>query len=59
MIAVLGSSENPRLILLVSSAGHIEVAAGASFEGIVKFSSTSLPSDCAGRATRGPTVRAV
>jgi hypothetical protein len=59
MIAVLRSSENPRLILSVSSIGLIEVMAGASFEGIVKFSSTSLPSTCAGRATGGPTVRVV
>jgi hypothetical protein len=58
MIAVLHSLENPRLILLVSSVGRIEVAAGASFEGIVKFSSTGLPSACVGRATRGLTLRA-
>jgi hypothetical protein len=59
MTAVLRSSENPRLILLVSLVDHIEVAVGASFEGIVKTSSTSLSSICAGRATKGPVVRAV
>jgi hypothetical protein len=59
VIAVLRSSENPRLILLVSSVGRIEVATGASFEGIVKSSSTGLPSTCAGRATEGSVVRVV
>jgi hypothetical protein len=59
MIVVLRSSENPRLILLVSSIGRTEVTIGASFEGIVKFSSTSLPSTCAGRATGRPTMKAV
>jgi hypothetical protein len=59
MIAVLRSLENLRLILLVSLVGRIEVAAGASFEGIVKFSSTSLPSAYAGRATGVPAVRVV
>jgi hypothetical protein len=59
MIAVLRSLENPSLILLVSSVGCIEVTVGASFEGIVKFSSTGLSSACVGRATGGPTVRAV
>jgi hypothetical protein len=59
MITVLRSSENLRLILLVSLVGRIEVAVGDSFEGIVKSSSTGLPSTCAGRATEGPAVRAV
>jgi hypothetical protein len=59
MTVVLRSSENPRLILLVSSVGCIEVAVGASFEGIVKPSSVGLSLICAGRATNGPTVRAV
>jgi hypothetical protein len=59
MIAVLRSSENLRLILLVSSVGRIEVAVGASFKGIVKSSSTDLPSTYTGRATEGPVVRAV
>jgi hypothetical protein len=59
MIAVLRSSENSRLILLVSSVGRIEVMVGASFEGIVKSSSTGLPSTCAGRATEGLVVRVV
>jgi hypothetical protein len=39
MMAVLRSSANPRLILLVSSVGRIEVAAWASFAGAVKSSS--------------------
>jgi hypothetical protein len=59
MAAVLHSSMNPRLILLVSSVGRIEVMARASFEGIVKSSSTDLPSTCAGRTTEGLEVRAV
>jgi hypothetical protein len=59
MIAVLHSSENPKLILLVSSVNRIEVISGASFEGILKFSSTSLPLAYAGRATGGPIVRVV
>jgi hypothetical protein len=59
MIAVLHSLENHSLILLVSSVGRIEVVAGASFKGIVKFSSTGLSSACVGRATWGPVVRAV
>jgi hypothetical protein len=59
MIAVLHSSENPRLVLLVFSIDRIDVVAGASFEGIVKFSSTSLPSTCVGRATGGSVVRAI
>jgi hypothetical protein len=42
-----------------SFSGRIEVADGASFEGIVKYSSTDLPSTCTGRATEGPIVRAV
>jgi hypothetical protein len=59
MIVVLRSSENSRLILLVSSIGRIEVTAGASFEGIMKFSSTSLISTHTGRAIEGLTVRVV
>jgi hypothetical protein len=59
MIAVLCSLENPRLILLVSLVGRIEVLVGASFEGIVKSSSTVLSLICAGRATEGPVVRDV
>jgi hypothetical protein len=59
MIALLRSSENHILILLVSSVGRIEVAAEASFEGIMKFSSSNLPSACTRRATGGPAVRAV
>jgi hypothetical protein len=59
MIRVLHSLEDSRLILLVSSVGRIEVATGASFEGIVKSSSTGLPSTCAGRATEGSVVRVV
>jgi hypothetical protein len=42
MTAVLRSSKNLRLILLVSSVGRIEVAIGASFQGIVKSSSAGL-----------------
>jgi hypothetical protein len=59
MTAILRSSENPRLILLVSSVRRIEVAVGASFEGIVKSSSTGLPSTYTGKATEGPVVRAI
>jgi hypothetical protein len=59
MIAVLHSSENPRLILLVSSVGRIEVAADASFQGIVKPSFACLSLTYVGRATEGPTVIAV
>jgi hypothetical protein len=42
MTAILCSSENPRLILLVSSVGRIEVVDSTSFEGIVKPSSAGL-----------------
>jgi hypothetical protein len=42
-----------------SFSGRIEVVEGASFEGIIKYSSTDLPSTCTGRATEGPVVRAV
>jgi hypothetical protein len=59
MIAVLRSLENPNLILLVSSVGRIEVAVGASFKVIVKFSSTGLSSACVGSATGGPIVKAI
>jgi hypothetical protein len=59
MIAVLHSSKNPRLILLVSSVDRIEVVARASFEGIVKSSSTDLLSTCAGRTTEGSVLRAI
>jgi hypothetical protein len=59
MTAVLRSSENLNLILLVSSVGRIEVMVGASFEGIVKSSSVVLPLTCAGRAIEGPIMRAV
>jgi hypothetical protein len=59
MTAVLRSSENPRLILLVSSVSRIEVVTDASFEGIVKPSSVGLSLTCTGRATEGPPVRAV
>jgi hypothetical protein len=59
MTAVLRSSENLRLILLVSSVGYIEVTIGASFEGIVKSSSAGLSLTYTGRATEGPIVRAV
>jgi hypothetical protein len=55
----LRSLENSRLILLVSSVGRIEVAIGASFEGIVKPFFASLSSFCAGRATDGSAVRAI
>jgi hypothetical protein len=56
MTVVLHSSENPRLILLVFSVGRIEVAVGASFEGIVKSSSAGFYT---GRATEGAEVRVV
>jgi hypothetical protein len=59
MTAVLRSSENLRLIILVSSVGRIEVAVEPSFEGIVKSSSTGLPSTYMGRATESSTVRDV
>jgi hypothetical protein len=59
MIVALRSSKNLRLILLVSSISRIEVTVEASFEGIVKSSSTGLPLTCARRVTEGPTVRAV
>jgi hypothetical protein len=59
MIMVLRSSENPRLILLISSVDRIEVTVGASFERIVKSSSTSLPSTYARRTTKGSTVRVI
>jgi hypothetical protein len=57
--AVLRSSENPRLILLVSSVDRIEVMTDALFEGIVRPSSVSLLLTCAGSATEGPAMRAV
>jgi hypothetical protein len=47
MTAVLRSSENPRLILLVPSVGRIEDAVDASFEWIVKPSSVGLSAVCA------------
>jgi hypothetical protein len=59
MTAVLCSSENPRLIVLVSLVGRIEVAISASFEGIVKPSSVGLSLIYARIATEGPAVRAV
>jgi hypothetical protein len=59
MTAVLCSSENPRLILFVSSVARIEVVADASFEGIVRPSSAGLSSSRAGSATEGPVLRAV
>jgi hypothetical protein len=43
-LAFIRDSENPRLILLVSSVGRVEVVVGTSFEGIVKSSSVGLPS---------------
>jgi hypothetical protein len=59
MMTVLCSSKNPRLIFLVFSVGRIEVAPSASFEGIVRLSSSSLQFACVGRATGGPAVRAI
>jgi hypothetical protein len=56
---VLCLSENPRLILLVSSVGRIEVTVEALFEGIVRPSSTGLSLTCVGSATEGPAMRAV
>jgi hypothetical protein len=44
---------------LVSLIDHIEVVARASFEGIMKFSSTSLPLTCARRAIGRSAVRVV
>jgi hypothetical protein len=56
MMAVLRSSANPRLILLVSSVGRIEVTAWASLVGIVR-SSSSLMSAYTGGAVGVPSVR--
>jgi hypothetical protein len=55
MTAALHSLENPRLILLVLSVGRIEVAVGASFEGIVK-SFRRLAIDLCGKGYRGPDI---
>jgi hypothetical protein len=57
MMAVLRSSANPRLILLVSSVDRIEVTARASLVGIVR-SSSGLMSAYTGGAVGGPAVRA-
>jgi hypothetical protein len=55
MMAVLRSSMNPRLILLVSSVGRIEVTAWASLVGIVRPSS-NLVSASAGGSCRGSSI---
>jgi hypothetical protein len=54
MTVVLRSSENPRLILLVSLVSHIEVAGDALFEGIVRLCSTGLSLTCVRSAPEGP-----
>jgi hypothetical protein len=57
MMAVLRSSANPRLILLVSSVGRIEVAASASFAGAVR-SFSGLEFACVEGVADGLVVRA-
>jgi hypothetical protein len=59
MITVMCSSEKPRLTLLVSSVGRIEVVADASFVGIVRSSSTGVSSFRVEGAVEGPVVRAI
>jgi hypothetical protein len=59
MTAVLRSSENPRLIVLVSLVGRIKVMTDASFEGIVRPASVGLSLTCVESATEGPVVRAI
>jgi hypothetical protein len=54
MIAVLRSSENPRLILLVSSVSRIEVVVGASFEESVKSFFHRFVIDLCRKGYRGP-----
>jgi hypothetical protein len=56
-MAVLHSSANPRLILLVSSVGRIEVAVCASFAGTVR-SSSGLEFACTEEIADGLVVRA-
>jgi hypothetical protein len=57
MIAILRSSEKPRLALLVSSAGHMVVVVDASFIGIVRSSPSDSLAIIIGGATEGSTVR--
>jgi hypothetical protein len=59
MTVVLRLSENPRLLLLVSSFDRIKVATDASFEGIVASSPNGVSSLCADGGIDGPTVRVV
>jgi hypothetical protein len=56
-MAVLRSSANPRLILLVSLVGRIEVAACASFAGTVR-SFSGLEFACTEEVADGLVVRA-
>jgi hypothetical protein len=56
---VLRSSENPRLILFVSSVSGIEVASNASFEGIMRSSPAVVSSLLARSAIEGPAIRAI
>jgi hypothetical protein len=57
MMVVLRSSANPRLILLVSSVGRIEVTAGASFTGTAR-SSPGFEIACVEEVVVGLVVRA-
>jgi hypothetical protein len=59
MIAVLCSSKKPRLTVLVSSVGRREVAAGASFVGIVRSSPAGVSLFCTKGAIEGLAVRAI
>jgi hypothetical protein len=59
MIIVLRSSKKPRLALLVSLVGHIEVAVDASFLGIVRSSPAGVSSFSAVSAIQGPAVTSV
>jgi hypothetical protein len=58
-IAVLHSSEKPRLTLLVSLVGRIMVVVDASFVGIVRSSPTSVSSFGVEGFIKGPVARAV
>ena len=57
MVAVLRSSANLRLILLVSSVGRIEVTASASFAGTAR-SYSGFEFACAEEVADGLVVRA-
>jgi hypothetical protein len=59
MVAMLCSSEKPRLALLVSSVGHIVVVVDASFVGIIRSSHGDASSFIIGSGIEGLAVRAV